>query len=341
MKNKKIAILGDGGWGTALAIVLSRKRIPVTLWGPFPDYLEELRTSRKNRKFLPHLTFPLPEEISFNADLKQVIASHDIIIAVIPTAYLRKVLSDCTKLDLSEKIFVSCTKGIEKESFLTPSGVIKDVLGISDTVVLSGPSHAEEVANHIPTCVVVASQAAEKSDEVQALFMEQMFRVYTSSDVLGVELGGALKNVIAIAAGICDGLSFGSNTKAALLSRGLQEVVRFGLARGAQKPETFFGLSGMGDLVTTCVSPFGRNRAVGERVARGEKIADIEGSMEMVAEGVYTTRSAYALAQDLKIEMPITQEVYKVLYDHKDPLESISDLMLRGSKNEMSFSFKA
>lgn len=337
MKNKKIAILGDGGWGTALALVLSRKAVPVTLWGPFSAYLDEMRSTKKNRKFLPHIDFPLPDEISFEGDIKRVISEHDIIVVVIPTAYLRTVLSECVDLDLKGKVFVSCTKGIEKGSFLTPSGIINDVLKITDTVVLSGPSHAEEVAKNVPTCVVVASRVPERSREIQTLFMEQMFRVYTSEDALGVELGGALKNVIAIAAGICDGLTFGSNTKAALLSRGLQEVVRFGMALGAQKPETFFGLSGMGDLVTTCVSPFGRNRAVGERIAGGEKVDDIVASMDMVAEGIYTTRSAYALSRDLNIEMPITQEVYSVLYENKDPLESISDLMLRGSKNEISF----
>jgi len=336
MNQKRISILGDGGWGTALALVLARQDIPSTIWGPSPEYLTELETTRHNRKFLPHISTPLPAEISFDPNLRRVVETSDILIITIPTAYLRSVLEKVRDLSFKDTRIVSCTKGIEKVTFLTPSRIIQDVLNVSGCIALSGPSHAEEVAHNIPTCVVAASSDREMGQEVQNLFMEKRFRVYTSDDVLGVELGGALKNIIAIAAGICDGLSFGSNTKAALLSRGLQEIVRFGVALGA-RTETFFGLSGMGDLVTTCISQYGRNRALGERIARGEKLDTIVSSTEMVAEGVYSTLSAYDQGRKLKIEMPITREVYNVLYENKDPLESISDLMLRDSKDEMTF----
>jgi glycerol-3-phosphate dehydrogenase (NAD(P)+) len=332
MAHQKIAVLGDGGWGTALALVLSRKKIPVTVWGVFPNYLKEVESSRINSKFLPHIV--LPREISFNADLQAVFEDNDIIIVAVPTAYLRITLEKVKNIKTSSKIIVSCTKGIENGSLLRPSEIIRSIFPEVAIAVLSGPSHAEEVAKNIPTCVVSSAESKETARLIQELFMEDRFRVYTTSDVIGVEMGGALKNVIAIAAGICDGLDFGSNTKAALLSRGLQEIVRLGNQMGACT-ETFFGLSGMGDLVTTCISQFGRNRFVGERIGRGEKLADILNSMEMVAEGVNTTRSAFDLSKKYAIEMPITREVFSLLFENKDPLESISDLMLRQSKDEM------
>ena len=333
MNKERIAILGDGGWGTALALVLSRKGMRPILWGAFPQYIKELKVTRENRKFLPGVT--LPESIVLSSELEGAVNESDIIVIAIPTLFLRNVLEKLKKCSLDGKIVVSCAKGIENNTLLTPSQIIHTYLKDAHLTVLSGPSHAEEVARNIPTCVVITSEDKSIAEYVQSIFMEARFRVYTSSDVLGVELGGALKNIIAIAAGICDGLQFGSNTKAALLSRGLQEIIRLGTALGAEV-ETFFGLSGMGDLVTTCISPYGRNRAVGERIARGEKLEDILHSMEMIAEGVYTTRSAYDLAKRYNIEMPITLEVYRVLYENKDPLQSISDLMLRASKGEMA-----
>ena len=331
MDKKRIAILGDGGWGTALALVLARKGLQPILWGAFPEYLDKMYSDRENKNFLPGIT--LPSLISFEHNLEKVISDNNIIVVAIPTAYLRSTAERITKINCKGKIFVSCTKGIEQNTLLTPYHILQKYVNNAEIAVLSGPSHAEEVARAVPTCVVVAAHDENVASEIQDVYMEERFRVYTSSDVIGLEYGGALKNVIAIAAGICDGLKFGSNTKAALLSRGLQEIVRLGCACGSQK-ETFFGLSGMGDLVTTCFSEFGRNRHVGERIGKGEKIKDILKSMQMVAEGVNTTKSAYALAEKHEVEMPIVTEVYRILYEDKDPLQSISDLMMRTSKSE-------
>lgn len=331
MDNKKVVILGDGGWGTALAMVLCRKGINPVIWGAFPDYLKSMEATRKNEKYLSGID--LPSNLSFESDLRKVVTESDVIVTVIPTVHLRNVLSQLEGVDITDKVFVSCTKGIEKDSLKTPTGVICEVLGEINYVVLSGPSHAEEVAKAIPTCVVTASKNEELAAEIQSMFMEENFRVYRSGDVAGVEMGGAIKNVIGIAAGICDGLGYGANTKSALLSRGAVELQRLGVALGASS-ETIFGLSGMGDLMTTCFSPHGRNRMVGERLGKGEKIDEIIASMEMVAEGVNTTESAYQLAKREKVEMPIIEEVYKVLYQGKDPKESISDLMMRSSKSE-------
>ncbi|MBU1863322.1 MAG: NAD(P)-dependent glycerol-3-phosphate dehydrogenase [Candidatus Omnitrophica bacterium] len=332
MDSIRIAILGDGGWGTALALVLARKGLSPTLWGVFPHYIEEIKITRENKKYLPRIK--IPQTINFSSNLQQVVEQNDVLVVAIPTIYLRGILEKISTCNVSRKIVVSCVKGIENETLLTPSRIIHECLRDIKLAVLSGPSHAEEVARNIPTCVVATSENHAVAKKVQEIFMETRFRVYTSNDLIGVELGGALKNVIAIAAGLCDGLDFGANTKAALLSRGLQEIIRLGIVLGA-KAETFFGLSGMGDLVTTCISSYGRNRSVGERIARGEKIKDIVGSMEMIAEGVKTTRSAFNLAEKHSIDMPITSEVYQVLYKNKSPLQSISDLMLRDSKDEI------
>ena len=334
MSNKKVAILGDGGWGTALALVLARKHIPSVMWGPFPEYLAEISHLRENKRYLPG--FELPKDITFHDEISDVVQSAEVVLSAVPTAYLRATAAKIPNDVWAGKIIVSCTKGIEHETLYRPSQIWEERVSPDSVVVLSGPSHAEEVAKNIPTCVVVGGKNKELAKHIQTLFMEDRFRVYTSHDAVGVELGGALKNVIAVAAGICDGLGFGSNTKAALLSRGLQEITRLGCAMKASG-ETFFGLSGMGDLVTTCFSSFGRNRSVGERIGKGEKLPDIIASMSMVAEGVYTTQSAYHLSLKHEIDMPITQEVYNVLHAEKDPLQSISDLMLRGLKDEMPY----
>lgn len=332
MSNYKIAILGDGGWGTALALVLARKSYSSCIWGVFPDYIQHVKETRENNKFLPN--FSIPEEIELTSNLEKAVQENDILVCAIPTTYLRSVLKGISSMDLSGKIFISCTKGIENETYLRPTEIIHFYIKGVNTVVLSGPTHAEEVAKNIPTCVVASSNDSKSAKVVQDLFIEDRFRVYTSNDVIGAEYGGALKNVIAIAAGICDGLGFGDNTKSALLARGLQELIRLGVKNGAKK-ETFFGLTGMGDLVTTCFSPFGRNRMVGEKVGKGQTVAEIMNNMEMVAEGVNTALSAYNLAKQSKVEMPIISEVYKVLYENKSPMESISDLMMRDSKDEM------
>ncbi len=332
MKDLKVSVLGDGGWGTALALVLESNGCKPIVWGPFEDYVSQVQETRINKKFLPDIE--LPSNISFTSDIKLAVESSDIIIVVVPTVHLRTVLDSIKDLDLSGKVFVSCTKGIENDTLLLPSQIIEEYLTGVNVVVLSGPSHAEEVAKKIPTCVVVSSGSKDLSLRVQKLFSNQYFRIYTVEDMIGVELGGALKNVIAIAGGACDGLSFGTNAKAALLSRGMQEMARLGESFGANR-ETLFGLAGMGDLITTCVSPYGRNRLVGERIGKGEKLKDILDSMEMVAEGVNTARSVKELAVKNKVEMPISNEVYEILFNDKNPLDAISDLMTRDVKDEV------
>jgi glycerol-3-phosphate dehydrogenase (NAD(P)+) len=254
-------------------------------------------------------------------------------VSAIPTVYLRATLERIAPLVRAGPPVLSLSKGVENTTFLRPSEILAQVLGVERVAVLSGPSHAEETSRGYPTSVVVASADVELARWIQLRFSTDRFRVYTNLDTVGVELGGALKNIIGIASGISEGLGFGDNAKAALLTRGLVEMTRFGVALGAE-PQTFTGLAGIGDLITTCVSRHGRNRQVGERLARGERLADILKSMLMVAEGVWTTHSVHDRAVQMGIEMPITAEVYRVLYEGKDPLAAVNDLMLRRPKRE-------
>ncbi|MCM8779197.1 MAG: NAD(P)-dependent glycerol-3-phosphate dehydrogenase [Candidatus Omnitrophica bacterium] len=332
-KKMRIGILGDGGWGTALAILLVKKGYAVGLWGVFPAYLEVLEKKRENIKFLPGIRIPSAVEII--KDAKEIIENSSIIVVAVPSKYLRETLKKFTAFDFCNKIILSVVKGMEINSYLRPSEVIQDVLGKVKIGVLSGPSIAREVAQGIPTAVVIAAREIQLARKLQRIFSTENFRVYTHSDVIGVELGGALKNIIALACGISDGLGFGTNTKSALLNRGLLEIIRLGVTLGAQ-PETFWGLSGLGDLVTTCFSPYSRNRRVGEEIGKGKKITAILKKMEMIAEGVFTVRAAYALAKKYKIEMPITEQVYKVLYENKSPSGAVKELMTRKLKPEFS-----
>jgi len=334
MKNdKNVSVLGDGGWGTALAISLAMKSIPVRLWSAFVDYVEILKTKRENIKYLPG--FDIPKAITITANLKEAIDAIDIVIIAIPSQFLRGVLNRVKKSGGfgNVRMAVSVVKGIENKTFKRPSQIIQEELGISDLVVMTGPTIAREVAKGMPTSAVAASENEAHAKELQTLFMSKVFRVYTSSDVIGAELGGALKNIIAIAAGISDGLGFGTNAKSALFTRGIVEMKRLGVALGARS-ETFDGLSGMGDLLTTCVSPYSRNRHVGEEIAKGKPLQTILDNMEMIAEGVETARSVYELAQKMSIDVPITQEVYRVLFEHKDPSAAVTDLMTRTKKPE-------
>jgi len=328
----RTAILGDGGWGTALSVLLARKGQSVTLWSAFPDYAKVIKEKKENVKFLPGV--PIPAAVNVTSDLEGAIRQNDVLVFAIPTQYMRNVLYKLSPDSFKGKTLVSVAKGIEKKTLLRPSEIISHHLPGVNLAVLSGPSHAEEVARNIPTCVVVASGSRDVSRFIQDAFMETRFRIYTSDDVMGVELGGALKNVVALAAGICDGLKFGSNTKSALLTRGLFEITKLGIHMGAN-PNTFFGLSGLGDLVTTCISEFGRNRRVGELLGQGKKLSEILAGMEMVAEGVDTTRSAKELAVKYNVEMPIVTEIHKVLFEDKDPLEAVDDLMMRDPKMEI------
>jgi len=330
-KKQQIAILGDGGWGTTLAILLSNKGYPVTLWSAFKNYAKILDKKRLNPKFLPGIK--ISRDIKITCDIKKTVFNKDVIVLAAPSQYTRKILKKL-KGNISKKtVFLSVTKGIEINSCKRISEVIREELGVVKLAVLSGPTIACEVAYGIPTAAVVASADKKIRKAVQNIFSTQAFRVYTNPDVIGVELGGSLKNIIAIACGVSDGLGFGTNTKAAILTRGLAEIARLGKAMGA-KSETFSGISGLGDLVTTCISKQSRNRMVGELIGKGKSLKEILAHMQMIAEGVPTVKSAYALSKKYKVEMPITKEVFCLLYKNKSPRQAVKDLMTRKNKEE-------
>ncbi|MDD5135850.1 MAG: NAD(P)-dependent glycerol-3-phosphate dehydrogenase [Candidatus Omnitrophica bacterium] len=328
---KSICVIGDGGWGTTLAILLSKKGFSVTVWGAFPEYIETIKTRRENIKFLPGVS--IPDNVKFTASMGEALRGREIVVLAAPSQFARGVFTILKMEDLADKKFVSVTKGIENKTLKRISEVAYDVLGKQTLAVLSGPSIALEVANGAPTTVVAASGNLKFAKEVQDIFMTERFRVYTCSDVPGVELGGSLKNIMAIAAGATDALGFGANAKAALLTRGLVEIVRLGLAMGAKR-ETFYGLSGLGDLATTCISQYSRNRWLGEEIGKGKSLKSILDETDMVVEGVATARSAHDLARKYKVEMPITEEIYKILYENKDPKKAVRDLMVRSPKPE-------
>jgi glycerol-3-phosphate dehydrogenase (NAD(P)+) len=329
----QFTVLGDGAWGTAVALVLAQNpQHRVLLWSARQENGRILRERRENVRLLPGV--PIPASVHLTTDIAEALAAADLVIVAVPTVYLRETLRRLVPAWRGDRPVLSLTKGFENETFLRPTEILHEVLGIRHVAVLSGPSHAEEVSRGLPTTVVTASADLELAGWIQARFSTDRFRVYTNRDMIGVELGGALKNVIGIAAGIGDGLGFGDNAKAALLSRGLVEMTRFGVALGAEE-QTFFGLAGIGDLITTCVSRHGRNRHVGERLGRGEKLRDILANLAMVAEGVYTTRSVHDKAAQMGVAMPITAEIYQVLYEDKDPLLAVNDLMLREPTSEL------
>lgn len=330
----KISVLGAGGWGTTLAILLHYNGHNVTLWEYRKSYAKQLNKKRVNTDYLPGIK--IPKEIIITPDISYASHNKNLIVLAIPSQFLRGVIKQVSYSDIKNTILVSVAKGIEKDSLLTMSEMLVEVhpnLNYEQIGVLSGPSHAEEVARRIPTTVIAASESLETAKSIQAAFMNSYLRVYTSTDILGVELGGAFKNVIAIGAGIIDGAGFGDNTKAAIMTRGVAEISRLGLAMGA-RPETFAGLSGMGDLIVTCMSRHSRNRYVGEQIGKGKKLKQVLKSMDMVAEGVETSRSASQLAKKHNVETPITNEVYKILFEDKDPVKATTDLMTRDMKSE-------
>jgi glycerol-3-phosphate dehydrogenase (NAD(P)+) len=328
----KVTVLGDGGWGTALALVNFRRGNEVMMWSAFADYAEVLREERENVKFLPGVK--IPKDLKITSHLKEAIDFGDALVLAIPSQYLRNILFKIEELSYREKILVSTAKGIEKKTCLRPSEIIRSVLGKNlPLVVLSGPSHAEEVARKIPTLTVAASEDPRHAQFVQEYFRDPQFRIYMQKDLVGVEFGGALKNVIAIAAGVCDGLKFGDNTKSGLITRGLYEIVRLGVKCGAN-PNTFFGLSGMGDLITTCFSKHGRNLRVGRELGKGRKIKEILGEMDMVAEGVDTALSVHQLCEREDLELPIMGEVYQMLFKDKDPGTVVEGLLSRTPHEE-------
>ena len=327
----RLAVLGSGAWGTAIALILAHDpQHRVTLWSARPENAS-WQARRENARLLPGVV--IPESVLLTTEIHQAVEGADLLIVAIPTVHLRATLRRIASAVARDKPALSLAKGLEAHTFRRPTEIIVEELGPRSVAVLSGPSHAEEVARGLPTTLAAASQDLGLAQWVQQCFSTDRFRVYTNLDMTGVELAGALKNVIGIAAGINDGLGFGDNSKSALLTRGLAEMARFGVALGADA-RTFWGLAGMGDLITTCISRHGRNRAVGERLAKGEKLADIQASTPMVAEGVFTARSVYEKSQRMGIPMPISTEVYRVLYEQKNPRDAVNDLMLRELRSE-------
>ncbi|MBS4539710.1 NAD(P)H-dependent glycerol-3-phosphate dehydrogenase [Clostridium sp. D2Q-11] len=331
--DKKIGILGGGSWGTALAILLAKKGIDVDIWVRNKEKEANMNKIRENVKYLPGIV--LPNNINITSDIQKSIHNKDIILLAVPTHGVRNTL-EMIKNDLKEgQIIVNVAKGIEVGSLERISEIVEELVPTSKYAILSGPSHAEEVAKDIPTAVVVASKTKEVAEYIQEFFMTPKFRVYTNPDVIGVELGGALKNVIALGAGISDGLKYGDNTKAALMNRGIIEIARLGEKMGANKM-TFAGLSGIGDLIVTCTSMHSRNRRAGIKIGEGLSMDEAITSVGMVVEGIKTSKSAYNLSKKYGVDMPIVDEIYGVLYENKDVKNSVINLMLRDKTHEIA-----
>lgn len=329
----KIAVIGAGGWGTVIAGVISTNNKEVALWARDKELAKTLTVTRENKKYLSG--YLLPDSVSVANSLEDTLDNAELIAIAVPSYAARQILMQIKPYFKDATPVVSLTKGMEIKTTFRMSEVIKDVLGTEDDfiAVLSGPNHAEEVSRKIPTAAVIASLNKELITWLQPVFMTNEFRVYANTDLIGVEIAGIVKNVIAIAAGISDGLGFGDNTKATLITRGLAEIARLGGVLGAQKT-TFWGLAGVGDLIATCTSRHSRNRLFGQRIGSGEKVEDIRASMDMVAEGIYSAKAIDKLSGRLGVEMPICKEVYSVLYEGKSPLISVSDLMTRDATYE-------
>ncbi len=332
---KKVCVLGGGSWGIAVARLLCDNGHQVCIWEFNPADADALRKKREHSRKLPGIV--LPDQIGITSDINEASEGAEFVCFVIPSHTVRQSAALLPGRGFPNRIYVNCAKGIESDTGMRMSEVIAAEIATADDsniVTLSGPSHAEEVAARKPTSVVAAGISQEAARSVQELFNNEYFRVYTSPHILSVELGGSVKNVIAIAAGICHGLGFGDNTSGALITRGLAEIARLGNALGGD-PMTFAGLSGLGDLVTTCLSKHSRNRYVGEKIGQGMTLADVLAGMVMVAEGVKTTKSVHELAIKLGVEMPITEQVYHILFEGKDPLIALRELMTRDLKPEI------
>ncbi len=332
--SERIAVIGSGSFGTALAISLSEGGHDVRLWARREEAAREMRASRRNPSYLPDAV--LPREIRISSNLEELVADADIWVFATPSQVVRQVATRIAHLAHEETVVVSVAKGIENGTLLTTSCVLDEVLPavpLDNIAVLYGPSHAEEVVRRVPTAVVAAGYDLAVAERIQRTFMTPSLRVYVNPDVRGVEIAGSVKNILAVAAGISDGVGFGDNAKAALLTRGIAEIRRLGVALGAH-PRTFAGLAGIGDLVVTCMSGLSRNRHFGQEIGRGKTLEQVESEMTMVAEGVRTTASVHDLAGKLGIDMPITEAVYCILFRGKSPLDAVSDLMTRSAKQE-------
>jgi glycerol-3-phosphate dehydrogenase (NAD(P)+) len=327
-----ISVVGAGSWGTAIAMLLAKKGLNVKLWVREKEILNKIKDSRENTEYLPGTI--LPDSIIASDDMEYCCRGSAAVIIAAPSHVMRLVCGQLRDFTTKEQVIVSLTKGIENDTLLRMSQVIKELLPENEVGVISGPSHAEEVAKGIPTAVVASSQKRAVAEYVQDIFMTPLFRVYTNPDIVGVELGGALKNIIAVGAGIIDGLGLGDNTKAAVMTRGIVEMARLGESMGARST-TFAGLSGIGDLIVTCTSMHSRNRRAGIAIGQGKSLEEVLGGTKMVVEGVRTTKSAYQLAQKQKVEMPITQEIYNLLFNKADIRDSVMKLTMRSKTHEM------
>lgn len=325
-----IAVIGAGSWGTTLACMLAEKGYNVSLWVYEKDLCEDIKRTRVNTIYLPGFT--IPNSIKISHIIEDVVGKAEYILNVVPTQYIRSIFENVFPYISKDALIISASKGIERDSFLTCSGILKELSG-HQVAVLSGPSFAKEVIKKLPTAVTIATQDYDTGLLLQEIFNTDYFRVYTHDDVLGIELGGAIKNVIAIASGISDALNLGFNARAALITRGLAEMTRLGVAMGA-KEKTFRGLGALGDLVLTCTGPLSRNYTVGYKLGEGHKLKDILSTMSMVAEGVTTTEAAYELSKRYNVEMPIVKQIYEVINKGKNPADAVKELMTRSLKRE-------
>ena len=327
----KISVLGSGSWGMALALLLHNNGHEVLLWSARPENARKLREKRENPDRLPGVR--LPDEIDVLTDLERALKDVDVTVLAVASPYIRSTAHKMAPFVCKDQKIVNVAKGIEEKTLKTLSEVIEEEIPQGNVAVLSGPSHAEEVGRGLPTTCVISAHTQETAEYLQSIFMSPVFRVYTTPDILGVELGGALKNVIALAAGTADGLGYGDNTKAALITRGITEIGRLGKKMGAQM-ETFYGLSGIGDLIVTCASKHSRNRKAGYLIGQGYTMEEAMKEVQMVVEGVYSARAARELAEKYEVEMPIITEVNRVLFEGKSAAEAVMDLMLRDKKVE-------
>lgn len=329
---EKICVLGAGSWGSALSLVLAKKGYSVSLWTLSEEQAEKINKTKENIDYLPGVLFP--NNIKVTTNLEESVQDSKIVLIAVPSQAIRSICKQIKPFVKDNQIIVDVAKGLEKGSGLRLSEVCKQELPNNPYVTLSGPSHAEEVAKDIPTTVVVASEDLKVAQEVQDVFMSPKFRVYTNPDIVGVELGGALKNIIAFGAGICDGLGLGDNAKAALMTRGITEIARLGAAMGAN-PSTFAGLSGIGDLIVTCTSMHSRNRRAGILIGQGKSLEETLKEVKMVVEGITATEVAYEVAKELNVDMPITNAIYSVLHNGANANEVVIELMMRNKTHEM------
>ena len=329
----KVSVLGAGSWGTALAVMLHGNHHQVMLWSALSDEVAQLRKDREQKGKLPGVH--IPEDIDITDCLEEAVKDREMLVLAVPSVFVRGTARQLSGLVPEGQLIVCVAKGVEEDTLMTMTDIIEQELPMVDAAVLSGPSHAEEAGKGIPTTCVAGAHTRQTAEHIQNLFMSETFRVYTSPDMLGIELGAALKNVVALAAGIADGLGYGDNTKAALITRGMAEISRLGIAMGG-KIETFYGLSGIGDLIVTCASVHSRNRRAGVLIGQGCTMQEAMDQVKMVVEGVYSAKAARELAEKYQVEMPIIEQVNRVLFENKAPGEAVRELMLRDKKIETS-----